>query len=80
MRRIEVGTWAIGIADRLKQGHPIEDARVELKTTWPDPKAAARQIAGHANAAQGEPILWLIGINEKSHQIVGAEMNDRGKV
>ncbi|MDJ0579517.1 hypothetical protein [Crocosphaera sp.] len=26
----------------------------------------ARRIAGHANAARGEDILWLIGINEKS--------------
>src|SRR5262249_4597625 len=44
---------------------PIEDSRVELKAKWPDePAKAARRIAGHANAARGEHILWLIGVDE----------------
>lgn len=52
------------VIDRVKSKNPKEDFRVELKTEWPEPQKAARQIAGHANAARGEPILWLIGVNE----------------
>jgi len=44
---------------------------VELKAKWPNAKEAARRIAGHANAAHGEPILWLIGVDEKEG-VVGA--------
>jgi len=39
--------------------------RTELKAEWPtDFAKAARQIAGHANAAGDEPVLWLIGVDE----------------
>jgi len=45
-----------------------------LKSTWPaEPGEAARRIAGHANAARGSPILWLIGVDERSGVVVGAE-------
>ena len=36
------------------------------------PALAARKIAGHANAARGEPILWIIGLDEDDHQVTGA--------
>jgi len=43
------------------KGQPIEDTRVEVKAVWPsDSNYAARRIPGHANAAGGESILWLI--------------------
>lgn len=61
------------IVERVQAGRPVEDATVELKTRWPvDASKAARRIAGHANAARGVPILWLIGIDEKGRTIVGA--------
>lgn len=60
---------------RVKSGQPIEDARVELKAEWLEPGKAARRIAGHANAARGAPILWLIGVDEKTG-VVGAQFND----
>jgi hypothetical protein len=54
------------IADAVTSGQHIEDSRVELKATWPvDPQRAARRIAGHANAARGEDILWIVGLDEK---------------
>ena len=61
----------MSILDRLKAGQPIEDSRVELKSEWIDSKKAARRIAGHANASHGEPILWLMGVDEK-RGVVGA--------
>ena len=42
------------------------DSFLELKREWIPPNAkAARRIAGHANAARGENILWIIGVDEK---------------
>jgi hypothetical protein len=29
-------------------------------------------LPGHANMAHGEPILWIIGVDEDSHQVTGA--------
>lgn len=76
MRRVEVEHWTITVADRVKAGKPLEDSRVELKTEWPEAVDAARRIAGHANAAHGDPILWIIGLDEKGHRVVGATAND----
>lgn len=57
----------LAIAEAALAGRQVEDDRVELKATWPaaDQKTA-RQIAGHANASGGEPILWIVGLDEKS--------------
>jgi hypothetical protein len=56
--------WALDIIERVEKGDPIEDFRVELKSNWIDPVKAARRLAGHANAARGQAILWLIGVDE----------------
>lgn len=65
MRNTDIERWALQVIDRVDHQQPIEDSRVELKGEWPaDLWRAARRIAGHANAARGEPILWLIGVDE----------------
>jgi hypothetical protein len=63
------------VVERVKSSQPIEDARVELKAQWPAAEKAARRIAGHANAARGGPILWLIGVDETTG-VVGAQVNE----
>jgi hypothetical protein len=65
MRLHEIENWALKVIDQVNSGQPIEDSRVELKAEWIDHYKAARRIAGHANAARGAPILWLIGVDEK---------------
>lgn len=63
LRQIE--SWVLRIIDCVNAKQPHEDSRVELKREWPqDHWKAARGIAGHANAARGESILWLIGVDE----------------
>ena len=62
----QIEAWTLRIIQQVESKRPHEDARVELKAQWPEAQKAARRIAGHANAAQGEPILWLIGVDEKS--------------
>jgi hypothetical protein len=68
--------WARDIIERVEAGGRIEDSRVEAKREWPNPVGAARQIAAHANAADGSPILWLIGIDEKAHLVPGADYQE----
>jgi hypothetical protein len=75
VRPTDIEMWAIQVVDRVKSGAAVEDSRVELKRDWPDPDRAARRIAGHANAVRGEPILWLIGVDEK-HGVLGADPNN----
>jgi hypothetical protein len=64
MRKSELEAWVLRVIDQVALGQPNEDARVELKRDWPEPKKAARRIAGHANAAGGDPILWIIGVDQ----------------
>lgn len=64
MRKSELEAWVLDVIDRVEAGQPNEDSRVELKHEWPEPKKAARRIAGHANAAGGDQILWIIGVDQ----------------
>lgn len=65
MRQIEIEAWVLRVIEQVKRGQSNEDSRVELKARWIEPEKAARQIAGHANAARGDKILWIIGLDEK---------------
>lgn len=60
----QIEARVLDIYDVVKAGARHEDALVELKADWPPPERAARRIAGHANAARGESILWIIGLDE----------------
>lgn len=76
MKKQEIEFRVLDIIERLEKGQPIEDDMVELKTEWPsDHFKAARRIAAHANSARGEPIMWLIGIDEKTG-VVGADFEE----
>jgi hypothetical protein len=71
VRPNQIETWAYRVLEAV-QTTAFEDARVELKRSWPtDHRSTARRLAGHANAARGEPILWLIGV-ENDGSIRGA--------
>ena len=71
MRAIDIEARVLQIAERVEKAQPIEDDLVEVKAEWIDPRKMSRQIAGHANAARGEPILWIVGLCEK-RGVVGA--------
>jgi hypothetical protein len=70
MRKHEIESWALSIIDRVRSGAANEDSRVELKREWIPPDRAARRLAAHANSALGEPILWLIGVDQKSRELI----------
>jgi hypothetical protein len=77
MKPQEVELWAREIVAGVLSQHPVEDFRVELKTDWIEPKKAAPRLAAHANAARGVPILWLIGVNEKSFSLTDVKHLER---
>lgn len=51
--------------DRLRAGGQIEDDRIEVKREWPE-VTKARQLAGAANRARGYPLVYIIGLDEKT--------------
>lgn len=71
----QIEAWALHVISRVVRGGPLEDSRIELKADWIDTGKAARRVAGHANAAGGESILWLFGVDE-TRGVVGVKSND----
>lgn len=73
---MDIEAWTLGVIERVERRQPIEDSRVELKAGFPSDELGwrkwARRIAGLANAARGEPVLWLVGVNEKRATVPGA--------
>jgi hypothetical protein len=77
VRLVDVEIRANRVLDAVRNGAPVEDALVELKREWPtDHKRAARRLAGHANAARGAPILWLIGVQDDGSDVPGVSQAD----
>jgi hypothetical protein len=72
MTASEVERWALAVVDRLIRLGQREDDRVEFKREPPDAIKFARTLAGHANAARGEHILWLLGV-DRDAGFVGIE-------
>jgi hypothetical protein len=75
MTTYEIEAWALRAIEHVEKHEPSEDDRVELKAAWIDHEKAGRRIAGHANQVRGEPILWLIGVDENKG-LMGADEND----
>jgi hypothetical protein len=69
MRAQELELWARNIIGIVLSNQRVEDFRVELKSIWIEPLKAASRLGAHANAARGDSILWLIGVDEKNHSL-----------
>lgn len=62
------------IISAIEEGKPAEDTLVEIKSEWiKESDKAARRLAGHANAAKGEPLIWIFGVDEKAKLVIGVE-------
>ncbi|MEU7199379.1 hypothetical protein [Streptomyces sp. NPDC045470] len=68
MRRQQLELLTIQAVERVLTGNGNEDSLIEFKSEWPD-VSKSRQLAGHANSAQGEEIIWIIGVNEKQRKL-----------
>lgn len=72
MRASELEAWVLQVVDAVCSGRRYESTRIELKRDFPtDTQRAARRIAAHANAAHGDEILWIVGVDEEAHAVVG---------
>jgi hypothetical protein len=78
MKPQEIELWSRDIVDSVLKGKPAEDSRVELKAYWLEPDKAAHRLGGQANAARGENILWLIGINERNKSLTNIDETEKG--
>ena len=69
MTHQELELWTQEIVPAVLKNQRIEDSKIELKSSWPEPSKAAHVLAAHANAARGAAILWLIGVDEKGQRL-----------
>lgn len=79
MRIEQVEDLARKAIRRAKEGKPCESSQVEFKSCWTDEKSlrkAARQLAGFANAARRLPVIWIIGVEEVSGNVTGADATE----
>jgi len=75
-RQHEIEARVVDIARRVERGAHVEDARVELKARWPEHDAKfARQLAAACNAAHGDEVVWIIGLDEKNG-VIGTQPKD----
>jgi hypothetical protein len=78
MRRAEFEAVVIAAVDTVRSGVRLEDDRFELKRSWPT-RDKARQLAGGANRANGEDLIYIIGIDETDgslHSVADVEPAD----
>ncbi|MFJ5217221.1 hypothetical protein ACIP98_21165 [Streptomyces sp. NPDC088354] len=78
MRRQQLEIVVIKAVERVLTGLGNEDSLIEFKSEWPD-ASKARQLAGHANSARGEEIVWIIGVDEKARTLTAPEPPDLAK-
>lgn len=63
MKQQQLETLVVATIERARAGNPIEDDRIEFKREWPDP-TKARQLAGFANRANGNYVIYIVGASE----------------
>jgi len=73
MKARDLEYWSRQLVDALLSGNNVEDSRVEFKAKWIPADKAASRLAGHANASRGEPILWIVGVDERRRAICGVD-------
>ena len=65
---VDVAAWVRRILPASADN--VEDSRVELKAHLPDDYKSAKQIAALANAALRQPVLWIVGVDDKTGALV----------
>ncbi|MET3934986.1 hypothetical protein [Arthrobacter sp. OAP107] len=78
MRAIDLEARVISAVDRIRAGQQVENDHIECKRTWPQ-DSKARQLAGSLNRAGGDPVVYIIGIDENTaqiHDVSGTDIHD----
>lgn len=67
MRDAEIEVRVRNAVNSLRIGSNGEDDAVEFKAQWPSPpEDAARQLAGGGNLRAGEPLIFVIGVHDRT--------------
>jgi hypothetical protein len=69
MKRALIEATVVAAVEAVLAGGKVEDERIECKSYLLPPENA-RQLAGSANAALGEDVIWIIGIDEDAGTLV----------
>ncbi|MCI9870574.1 hypothetical protein [Arthrobacter humicola] len=75
MRAIDLEARVITAVDQIRAGQLVEHDFVECKRNWPQDNKA-RQLAGSLNRAGGDPVVYIIGIDEKSGEVFDVSGTD----
>ena len=75
MRAIDLETRVITAVDQIRAGQQVEHDFIECKRDWPTDNKA-RQLAGSLNRAGGDPVIYIIGIDEKSKEVFDVSDTD----
>lgn len=73
-KAIQLQSYVQKVTNRVLNGENIEDSLLEVKANFePEPDRFARQIAGMANAANGDACYLIVGLNENRGTVVDLE-------
>lgn len=75
MRAIDLEARVIAAVDRIREGKLVEYDLIECKRDWPQ-DSKARQLAGSLNRAGGDPVIYIIGIDEKTGEVFDVSGTD----
>lgn len=75
MQRQEFENHVRRAIERVTANQRIEDAAIEAKSKYLAPEKVARRLAGHANAAGGNEVIWIIGLDEDAGEVFGLPEN-----
>lgn len=71
MNRQQLQTRVLEAIERVRGGVVTEDTAIEFKSQLPPAAlSVARQIAGMANAAHGDDIIWVFGVDESERTVI----------
>ncbi|MGX1161304.1 hypothetical protein FBY31_0323 [Arthrobacter sp. SLBN-100] len=76
MRAIDLEARVISAVDQIRSGQSVENDFIECKRDSPK-ENKARQLAGSLNRAAGDPVVYIIGIDEKDgavHDVAGTDI------
>lgn len=68
MRAIDLETRVLTAVEQIRAGKSVEHDFIECKRDWPK-EEKVRQLAGSLNRAGGDPVIYIIGIDEATGEI-----------
>jgi hypothetical protein len=75
MRGIDLEARVITAIDQMREGRQVENDFIECKREWPS-ESKARQLAASLNRAAGDPVIYIIGIDEKTGVVLDVSDTD----